>query len=97
MRETLFASFRDGVTRARAAERAELDEGWVLLRKAVERGRLLDERAAAHHEATMKEAEEIRVSMANEAEEILARARTTAGEILSLARAKATKITAAAR
>jgi hypothetical protein len=79
----LFTSYHDRVSRARSAERAELDEGWVLLRKAVERGRLLDERTSAHHVAAMKEAEEIRSSMADEAEEILAQARTTAREILA--------------
>jgi hypothetical protein len=30
----MIATFRDEVTRARAAERAELDEGWVLLHEA---------------------------------------------------------------
>jgi hypothetical protein len=97
MQEALFASYRDGITRARAAERAELDEGWVLLHEAVERSCLLDKRAAAHRDAVMKEAEEIHSSVANEAEEILAQERTTAGEILAQARAETTKIIAAAR
>jgi hypothetical protein len=96
-REVLFASFRDGVTRAQAAECAELDEGWVLLREAVERGRLLDERAAAHREAAIKQVEGICSSAADEAEEILARVRTTVGEILAQARVEAMEITAAAR
>jgi hypothetical protein len=97
VRETLITTFHDEVTRARAAERAELDEGWVLLCEAMERGHLLDERAATHHKAAMKEAEEIRASMANEAKEILATARTTVREILAQAHAKATEITAAVR
>jgi cell division septum initiation protein DivIVA len=95
--ETLITTFRDEVTRARAAERAELDDGWAVLHEAVERGRLLDERAAARHETAMKEAEEIRVSVADEAKEVLARARTTAREILAQAHAEAMEITATAR
>jgi vacuolar-type H+-ATPase subunit E/Vma4 len=67
-----------------------------LLHEAVERSRLLDERVAACCEAAMKEAEEIRTSVADGAEEILAQARTTAGEILAQACAKAKEITAAA-
>jgi hypothetical protein len=92
----LFASFRDGVTRARATEHAELDKGLVLLHEAMERSRLLEERMAARREAAMKEVEEIRVSTADEAEEILARARTIAGEILAQARTEAMEITATA-
>jgi hypothetical protein len=61
----------------------------------VERGRLLDEHAAARREAAVKKAEEIRASMADEAEEVLERARTIARDILARAHAKATEITAA--
>jgi hypothetical protein len=42
-----------------------------LLHEAVERSHLLDEHVAARHEATMKEAEEIRPSAVDGAEEIL--------------------------
>jgi hypothetical protein len=40
-------TLHDEVTRARATERTELDEGWVLFHIAVERGCLLDEHAVA--------------------------------------------------
>jgi cell division septum initiation protein DivIVA len=93
----MIATFRDEVTRARATEHAELDEGWVLLREAMERGRLLDKHAATCHEAAMKEAEEIRVSTVDEAEEVLARARTTVREILAQAHTEAMEITSTAR
>jgi cell division septum initiation protein DivIVA len=93
----MFTSYRDGITRALAAERAVLDKVWGLLREAMERSRLLDECVAACRKAVMKEAEEIHSSAAGEAEEILAQARTTAGEILAQARAEATEIIATAR
>jgi hypothetical protein len=93
----MIATFHDKVTRARATERAELDEGWVLLREAMERSRLLDKRVAARRKAAMKEAEEIPESVTDEAKEILARARTTTREILAQAHAEATEITAATR
>jgi vacuolar-type H+-ATPase subunit H len=44
----------------------------------VERGRLLDQRAAERHEQARKEAEKIRASAADEAEEVLAGARESA-------------------
>jgi hypothetical protein len=89
----MIPTFHDEVTRARAAE---IDEGWVLFHEVVERDRLLDVRAAAHREAALKEAEEIRASMTDEAEEVLARARMMAREILARAHVEAMEITAAA-
>jgi hypothetical protein len=93
VQETMIPTFHDEVTRARAAE---IDEGWVLFHEVVERDRLLDVRAAAHREAALKEAEEIRASMTDEAEEVLARARMMAREILARAHVEAMEITAAA-
>jgi hypothetical protein len=46
----MIATFRDEVTRARAAEHANLDEGWILHHETVERSRLLEDRVAAHRE-----------------------------------------------
>jgi hypothetical protein len=83
VQETTTTTLHDEVTRARATERTELDEGWVLFHAAVEMGRLLDEHAAARREAALKEAEEIRASAADEAAEVLARERTTARDILA--------------
>jgi hypothetical protein len=96
VRETMIATLHDEVTRARATERADLDEGWVLLRETAERCRLLDQRAAEHREMAWKEAEEIRASTADEAEEVLARARAIAREILAQAHNEAMEITSAA-
>jgi hypothetical protein len=75
--EAMIATLQDEVTRARAAERAGLDEGWALLHQATERCRLLDQCAAEGRELARKEVEEIRVSVADKAEEVLARARVT--------------------
>jgi polyhydroxyalkanoate synthesis regulator phasin len=88
----MIATLHDEVTRARAAKRADLDEGWVLLHQATERCRLLDQRAAERHETVRKEAEEIRASAADEPEEVLVRARSTVREILARAHNKATEI-----
>jgi hypothetical protein len=93
----MIATLHDEVTRARATERADLDEGWVLLHETAERCHLLDQRAAKHREMARKEAEDIRASVADEAEEVLARARLTSREILARAHNEAMEITSAAR
>jgi hypothetical protein len=90
VREAMIATFQDEVTRAHAIEQASLDEGWALLHRATERCRLLDQRAAEHHEQARKQVEEIRVSTADEAEKVLVRA--TAREILARAHNKARPI-----
>jgi F0F1-type ATP synthase membrane subunit b/b' len=90
-------TFRSEVAKARAADEACLDEGWALLHQAVERGRLLDQRAAEHREQARKEAEEIRASAADEAEEVLAGAKESAREILARAHHEAMEIISTAR
>jgi hypothetical protein len=94
---TLFASYRAGITRARAAEHAELDKGWAKLHEALERSRLLEERAVARCEIATREATEIRASTIDEAKEILAKAKAAAGEILTQTHAEAVEILAATR
>jgi hypothetical protein len=76
----MIATLYDEVTRARATERADLDEGWVLLREVAERCHLLDQCVAKHREMARKEAEQIHTRAADEAEEVLARARSIARE-----------------
>jgi hypothetical protein len=66
-------ALRDEVTKARATSEAHIDEGWVLLHEAIERCRLLDQRAAERREQARKEAEEIRASVADKG--IVTRAR----------------------
>jgi F0F1-type ATP synthase membrane subunit b/b' len=90
-------AFWSEVAKARAADEARLNEGWALLHQAVERGRLLDQRAAEHHEQARKEAEEIRASATDEAEEVLAGAREPAREILARANHEAMEIISEAR
>jgi hypothetical protein len=95
--ETMIATLHDEVTRARAAERAGLDEGWALIHQATERCHLLDQHAAERYEMARKEAEEIRARAADEAEEVLARARVIAREIMARAHNEATEIISAVR
>jgi F0F1-type ATP synthase membrane subunit b/b' len=85
-------AFRSEVAKARAADEARLNEGWVLLYQDTERCRLLDQRAAERHEQARKEAEEIRASAAEEAEEVLANARESARGILARAHHEAMEI-----
>jgi F0F1-type ATP synthase membrane subunit b/b' len=90
-------AFWSKVTKARATDEARLNEGWALLHQAMERGRLLDQRAVEHREQARKEAEEIRASAADEAEEVLAGARESAREILARAHHEAMEIISEAR
>jgi F0F1-type ATP synthase membrane subunit b/b' len=90
-------SLQNEVAKARAADEACIDEGWVLLHQATERCRLLDQSAAEHHEQARKEAEEIRASAAEEAEEALANARESARGILARVHHEAMEITSEAR
>jgi hypothetical protein len=85
------------VAKARAADEVRLNEGWALLHQAMERCRLLDQRAAERREQERKEAEEIHLSAADEAEEVLARARASVREIQARAHNEATEIISAAR
>jgi cell division septum initiation protein DivIVA len=90
-------ALRSGVTKARAADEACLNEGWALLHQATERYRLLDQRAAKHREQATKEAEEIHASTAEEAEEVLASARESAREVLARAHHEAMETISEAR
>jgi cell division septum initiation protein DivIVA len=83
---------RSGVTKARAADKACLNEGWTLLHQATERCHLLDQRAVECREQARKEAEEIRASVAEEAEEVLLNARESAREVLARAHHEAMEI-----
>jgi hypothetical protein len=74
----MIGALRDEVVRARTAEEVRINEGWALLHQAIERCRLLDQRAAEHREQARKEAEEIRTNAVEEAEEALANARESA-------------------
>jgi vacuolar-type H+-ATPase subunit H len=85
-------ALRSRVTKARAADEARLNEGWVLLYQATERCRLLDQRAAERREQARKKAEEIHTSVAEEAEEVLANARESARGILAKAHQEAMEI-----
>jgi F0F1-type ATP synthase membrane subunit b/b' len=85
-------ALRNKVTKARTADEARINEGWVLLHQATERCRLLDQRAAERREQARKEAEEIRASAAEEAEEALANARESARGILARAHHEAIEI-----
>jgi hypothetical protein len=76
-------ALQNKVTKARAADKACINEDWVLLHQATERCRLLDQRAAERHEQARKEAEEIHASVAEEAEEVLVSARESARGILA--------------
>jgi hypothetical protein len=90
-------ALRNEVAKARVADEARINEGWVLLHQAMERCRLLDQRAAERHEQARKEAEEIHASMAEEAEEVLASARESVGGILARAHHEAMEIVSEAR
>jgi cell division septum initiation protein DivIVA len=85
-------ALRNEVVKARAADEARINEGWVLLHQATERCRLLDQREAERREQARKEAEEIRTSAAEEAEEFLASARESARGILARAHHEAMEI-----
>jgi hypothetical protein len=85
-------ALRDKVVKARTAEEARIDEGWALLHQAMERCRLLDQRAAERREQVRKEAEEICASATEEAEEALANARESARGILARAHHEAMEI-----
>jgi hypothetical protein len=63
----MIGALQNEVAKARAADEARINEGWVLLHQATERCRLLDQRAAERHEQARKEADEIRASAAEEA------------------------------
>jgi cell division septum initiation protein DivIVA len=90
-------ALQNEVAKARAADEARINEGWVLLHQATERCHLLDQRAAEHREQARKEAEEIRASTAEEAEEVLANTRESAREILARAHHEAMEIISEAR
>jgi vacuolar-type H+-ATPase subunit H len=90
-------ALRNEVVRARTAEEAHIDEGWALLHQAMERCRLLDQRAAERRKQARKEAEEIHASMTDEAEEALAQARESARGILARAHHEAMEIVSEAR
>jgi F0F1-type ATP synthase membrane subunit b/b' len=90
-------ALRDKVARARSTEEARIDEGWALLHQAMERCRLLDQRAAERRERARKEAEEIRASAVEEAEEALANARESARGVLARVHEEAMKIISEAR
>jgi hypothetical protein len=90
-------TLQNEVTKARAADEACINEGWVLLHQAMERCCLLDQRAAECHEQARKEAEEIRASTAEEAEEALASTRESARGILARAHHEDMEIVSEAR
>jgi hypothetical protein len=85
------------VAKARTADEARLNEGWVLLHQAIEKCRLLDQRAAERREQARKEAEKIPASTAEEAEEVLVNARESARGILARAHHEAMEIISEAR
>jgi cell division septum initiation protein DivIVA len=85
-------ALRNEVAKARAADEVRINEGWVLLHQAMERCRLLDQRAAECREQARKEAEEIHASAAEEAEEALANARESVRGILARAHHEAMEI-----
>jgi hypothetical protein len=85
-------ALQDEFAKVRATSEARINEGWVLLHKATERCRLLDQRAAERREQARKEAEEIHASAAEEAEEALANARESARGILARAHHEAMEI-----
>jgi hypothetical protein len=91
------SALREEVARARSAEEARIEEGWALLHQAMERCRLLDQRAAERHEQARKEAEEIRTSAVEEAEEALANARESARGVLARVHEETMKIISEAR
>jgi hypothetical protein len=89
---TVTGALRDEVARAHTAEEARINEGWALLHQAIERCRLLDQRAAERRKQARKEAEEIRASAVEEAEEALANARESARGVLARAHQEAMEI-----
>jgi cell division septum initiation protein DivIVA len=91
------SALQNEVAKARAADEARFNEGWVLLHQATERCRLLDQRTEERHEQARKEAEEIRASAAEEAKEVLASARESARGILARAHHEAMEIVSEAR
>jgi hypothetical protein len=90
-------ALQNEVAKARAPDEARINEGWVILHQAMERCRLLDQRATERHEQARKEAEEIRASAAEEAEEVLASARESVRGILARAHHEAMDIVSEAR
>jgi hypothetical protein len=90
-------ALRSGVTKARAADEARLNEGWVLLHQSTERCCLLDQRVAERRKQARKEAKEIRASAAEEAEEVLANTRESARGILARAHDEAMEIVSEVR
>jgi F0F1-type ATP synthase membrane subunit b/b' len=90
-------AFQSEVTKARVTDEARLNEGWALLHQAMERGLLLDQRAAERREQARKEVEEIHASAADKAEEVLVRARALARDVLARVHNEAAEIIFEAR